>query len=80
MIKESNKLLYKNDYDRDKGGVHGMVNSVIPTPEKHATPIIPLENDDYSRNKPPTDSSSTFLRKENSRMKKMSSLTELQSK
>ena len=42
---------YKNDYDRYKGVSHGIICSGIPTPEKQATPIIPLENDDYSRKK-----------------------------
>ena len=40
---------YKNDNYRDKGVSHGMIFSGIPTPEKQATPIIPLENDYYSR-------------------------------
>ena len=34
-----------------------MIHSGKPTPDKHKTPIIPLENDDYSRKKPPTYSS-----------------------
>ena len=51
----------KNDYDRHKGVSHGMIHGGITTPEKHKTPIITLENDSYSRKKPPTDSSSTFL-------------------
>ena len=63
---------YKNDYYRDEGVAHGMIHSGIPTLEKQATPIIPLENHSYSRKKP-TDSSSTFLRKGTSRMKKLSS-------
>ena len=42
---------YKNYYNRDKGVAHGMIYSGIPTPEKQATPIIPLENDSYSRKK-----------------------------
>ena len=45
----------KNDYDREKGGAHGIIHSGIPTPEKHATPIIPQENGYYSRDKPPDD-------------------------
>ena len=43
---------YKNDYDRDKGVVHGMIFSGIPKPEKKSTPIIPLEKDYYYRKKP----------------------------
>ena len=42
---------YKNDYDTDKGVSHGMIFSGIPTPEKQATPIIPLKNDSDSRKK-----------------------------
>ena len=68
---------YKNDYDRDKGVAHGMIRSGTPTLEKKATPIIPLENNSYSRKKP-TDSSSTFLRKGTSVMKKISSFPDLQ--
>ena len=30
-------------YDRDNGISHGMIHSGIPTPEKQATTIIPLE-------------------------------------
>ena len=33
----------KNDYDRDKGGAHGIIHSGIPTPEKHKTSIILFE-------------------------------------
>ena len=80
MIKESNKLLYKNDYDRDKGGEHVMIHSGIPIPKKHKRPIISLENDYYSRKKPPTDSSSSLLRTGTRRMKKLISLLGLQSK
>ena len=68
---------YQNDYDREKGVSHGMINSGIPTPEKQATPIVTLENDPYSRKKP-TDSSSTLLRKGTSGMKQLSSFTKLQ--
>ena len=57
-----------------------MIHSVVPTPEKHKTPGISLEHEYYSRKKPPTDSSSTFLRTEISRMKKLSSLPGLKSK
>ena len=46
----------KNDYDREKGVAHSMISSGIPTPEKHKTSIIPLENYSYSRKKTPTDS------------------------
>ena len=45
------KSYYKNDYDRDKGVAHGMICSVISTPENQATPIIPLEKDSYYRKK-----------------------------
>ena len=68
----------KNDYDRYKEGAHGMIHNGIPTPEKHKTPIIKLENDSYSRKKPSTDSSSTFLKTETIRIKKLISLPELQ--
>ena len=43
---------YENDYDRDKGGAHGMIHSGITTPEKQATPFIPLKIYSYSRKKP----------------------------
>ena len=42
---------YKNDYDGDKGVAYGMISSGIPTPEKQATPIIPLKKDYNSRKK-----------------------------
>ena len=42
---------YQNDNDRDKGVAHGMIHSVITTPEKESTPIIQLEKDSYSRKK-----------------------------
>ena len=51
IIEEFNKIFYQNDYDTDKGVVHGMTRSEITTPEKLATPIIPLEKDPYSRKK-----------------------------
>ena len=60
----------KSYYNRNKEGSRGMIHSVIHTSEKHKTPIITLENDYYSRKKPPTDSSSTFLRTETRRTKK----------
>ena len=47
-----------------------MINSVIPTPEKHKKLIIPLENGSYSRKIPPTDSSLNVLGTETRRMKK----------
>ena len=56
-----------------------MIHGWIPTPEKHKTTIIPLENDSYSIKKPPTDSSSNFLGIGTSRMKNIS-LPELKSK
>ena len=57
-----------------------MICSEILTPGNNKTPIIPLENVSYLRNKPPTDSSSTFLRTETRRVKNLGSLKELQSK
>ena len=33
----------------ENGVSHGMIHSVIPTPKKQATPIIPLEKYYYSR-------------------------------
>ena len=40
MIEEFNKLLYKNDYDREKWVAHGMIHSGIPTPEKNQHPLF----------------------------------------
>ena len=57
-----------------------MIRSGIPTPKKHKTPIIPLGNYGGSRKKSRTDSYSTYLGTGTSRMKKLSSLPELQSK
>ena len=63
----------------EKGVAHGMINSVIPSPEKQEIPIISLEKYSSSRKKP-SDSSSTFLRKGTSGMKKLNSFPDLQSK
>ena len=46
-----------------------MIHSGIPTPEINKTPIIPLENDSYSRKKSPTDLYSIFLRTETRMMR-----------
>ena len=62
---------------RTKGAAHSMIFSGIPTPEEKETPIIPFKNDSNSR-KNPIDSSSTFLRKKTSGMKKISSFSGLQ--
>ena len=70
----------KNDCDREKVGAHGTIHSLMPTPGKHATPIIPLESDYYSRRYPPTYSSSTLLITVTIKMKKVGSLPGLQSK
>ena len=40
MMEEFNKI-----FNREKGGVHKMIHSGIPTPEKQKTPIITLYND-----------------------------------
>ena len=56
-----------------------MISSGTPIPEKQATPIIPLKKDSNYRKKTPTDSSSTFLKKETSGMKILSYLPDLQS-
>ena len=69
---------YKDNYDRDKRVAHGIIHGGMPPPGKQATPIIPLENYYYSIKNLPTDSSSTFLGKGTIRMKKLSSLSELQ--
>ena len=69
IIEEFNNILTKMIMIGTKGGAHGMIHSVIPTPEKHAAPIIPLENYYYSRNKPPNDSYLIFLITGTRRMK-----------
>ena len=48
-------------------GKYGNINSGITTTEKRL-PIIPLVNNYYARKKNPTDSSTTYLRTETSRM------------
>ena len=48
-----------------------MIHSGIHSPKKQATLIITLEKYSYSRKNNPEDSSSTFLRKGNSGIKKL---------
>ena len=59
-------------------GKYGNINSGITTTEKRL-PIIPLVNNYYARKKNPTDSYSTSLRLETSKMHK-NSLPYFQSK
>ena len=56
-----------------------MICSRIPTPEKQATPIIPLKND-YNHRKDTNIFIFKFIKERTSGMEKLSSLTSLQSK
>ena len=66
---------HKNNYDGDKGVSHGMICSGIPTPEKQATPIIPLKRILILR-KETNRFIFNFIRERNQRYGKLGSFTE----